>query len=531
MFGTVGEDRAMILDAMKHGFDKIKSKVMRDKAESFLQSFDILWGVDETPVDLEYKMHIADFMIQSVKCMDAWGFIPYYVKMVRSTVTKHVVHLVPATMTPGTFKVRQLRSDTGFERLYAIEPQGDASTNSLMNGPIDISGDKVRQLYMEATAVLGTPDLKENRTRSTFMISNQAMDGTPPSLSKGRYGIFVFNEPTIDGMPVSAAVNCLTAAHHATNMMSRADTASARLSNPPLVTEHVAQSGSDHGTFAPATSLLGKNDMSRTMIISDRKRSQIDRETTTFHNALRAEDMEKESRDLLGGTETVYDANARKRRQVKVSAFFKNNTYDIVAGQTAATTQVAQIPPCLEFFSDREEQHISRAFGIPHSVLIGETGHVGVNAELNQSSLQKKVFSQSSKIASATAYILNAIHRKNDRTELKLQLQLSKASFGKNADAKAQRAAIRRNLRTQSLYKVRFSRPAISTERVIEIADRGVLSREGEAALLMASQGLPSSYIELQDFPNPYEKPETEKPGGGASAKPKKPKSKSSAKK
>jgi hypothetical protein len=511
MFNNVGENRDLIMGAIKSGGINKKETVEDIKADWILRSVDMTWGAQSQQLDPEYKLLVIEFMMDAVIAMDSWGFIPWYVRYVESRAKRKVVHKIPAVATPGTFNIRQILAKNGLDVTYVFEPLNRMAGRLAQDGPFDFTEEKIRQIQLQSKAVLGgSVDESSLAPEDTISVTNQAQDGTPENISHRTYGVYMIKSPTYDGYPRSPAVSCLTAAHMASEMSEHALTASAIASCPPVVIERNAVSGSDKGAFANASSLIKRGDLTQMKFASDLERNAMSAAILHQHNTARAKQAEGRARSNAEAFDTIYDATSRKKKQIVKRAFYENNGYDVPDGYSIVHQQMPVVPTCLADFRRWEEEHIARAYGIPYSALSGETGRVGVNAEVNQAAISKKVFSQASIIAMATTWILNFINEKSDTMELKVELDLVKARTGKSLATKDLRRKIRQDLYMTSRYQIRVTRPLPPIELIEKIRDRGFMSREAEAAVSMAIVGLPSEYIQLQDYPNPNERPEKE---------------------
>lgn len=527
LFGTVPPDREMILSSLKNknkaqtAAESLSREELENrlKTDVFLRSFDVTWGMEAISMDDEYKLLIADFIAEAMVAMDCLGMIPWYVRAVSSVLKNDAVFYVPAVCPPGTFKVRQVRGAGGFDIMYALEKVLDDNPSiEDKQGPYTLSRDDVKNISKQARAVTGVTKPRKPK----FSIGNQARDATNTKESKRRYGVYVFEQPSIDGIPVSRALACLQSAQIATTMSNLSIPAASIAAQPPLVTQRVSTSSSSKNAMSPVGSLLNKGDVAKMNHMSVMQRAALNREYLRQNLAVQAAEQER-AMEAQNGYTSVFNATTRRFDTVRIRSQFRDGF--VVADDYQVTNQQMPTQPPRVEARQCELEDVSKAFDIPLPFLTGEAGNLTANAELSKKELSETIAVQASKLAIATAYILDFINRKFDDAELNVNL----AELMQKPETPPERIArLKAELANTKRYTVSFPRALPTSEAIMNLSTQGVIARPVQAALMLAAEGLPGEYAQLADYPNPYERPpEPEKPGAkrpsdSASSKPKK---------
>jgi hypothetical protein len=514
--------------------DKLASDPFRD-------AFAVTWGKDNEPVDDEFKAYIGDFMMDAVLSDDAWGFVPWTRRKVYSQERQKVFE-VPVVPQFGLWRVKQqILSGSKMDVVFQLEPISPSSgASGALGDPVNGTAKQYDELGRRALAQVGgswTELEKEARRRiksgeslreglvSTSSVSNRAQDAkASPGKKRQKFGLFVFSRtrPMLDGTVRSAAATTLSINETVAHRIACSKTAIGISSNPTLVTQRT-NAGAERQGFTAAQAVVRSGDAARTKIMHEVQADAAAYMTGKLHDQTRAQDMQSSAAAMA----TQYDPMTGRKRLLINRPFFDRNRYDLQAGQQVASQPMPVAPSDVQQMLEHSEEATAAAYGVTRSMAIGETSSVKAGAEINQDVARKVIDVQGARIAAMTEWLLNHLFHDIDTGELQQMVAMLDEVDPEGKHYYNERKRAIEEIGNTHRFRVRFAATPPPLEQVQAIALRGLMSRETEGALSMASIGMSPHLAELQKFPDPTSLEQAMQLDPPALAKPKAPPAKS----
>lgn len=407
--------------------------------DQFTKGFTITWGPDQEPVADEFKMEIGLFMVDALRAIDTYGFIPWKVRLIRSqTITGVREFYVPAVAPFGLWKVEQMLMPRGeMERIYRLSQvalAGDAASSSSKGGsnmfddPATLNKGALDQLQAQTTNRWGGTwnnsskgqkgsDGKKKRGLGDIMHTNQARDLDAALENGALRGVYMVKEPTVDGTPTSAAMSVVSLNERVSRLNQMSVTAAGVASNPMLVIGQPNGGSEKQAGVSAASSLLSSHDLTATRSANRIAQGHHDRLISDIHNESQAPGASAQV------TATIYiDDVSRQRKMLMTRPFFEGNKYIVEPGYNVMSQPMPREPGNLSDQQQMVDERTAVIFGIPYSAAFGsERGNLKATAEAGQQMLQSVIEEQAARVAGATQWILNHIFHRTDTEELRAQ--------------------------------------------------------------------------------------------------------------
>ena len=441
LFGRQAADPSMIRESYMKGKKDASSPLF----DPFSKSFSLTYGPDHQPVNPEFKMEIAMFLMDALDALDAYGFVPWGLRLIQSqSDTKKTSFWVPFVPAFGLWKVRQMLVPQGnMDRIYQLQitaAQASGGGGGMLDDPSRLNMHAVDQSRQNRTEIWGgnwedmssasssysDPHRKtkggksaHKKTIADLVASNQARDLDAALEPSQKYGIYVVAEPTITGVPTSSAMSVVSMNERMSRLQTHASTAAAVASNPMLVTG-VHSSGNDkQPSINTATTYLRSGDL--TMTRTSNKISEM-------ANAKLVSDIHDQAQNSSASAQasatTYIDEMTREKKIMMQRPFFDGNHYVIESGHQVYSQPMPKEPG--EMLQREQAVDIKTAviFGVPYSIAFGnENSRLKSTAEASQHVVDQVLENQGAQLAVVGQWILNHVFHDGDTKDLTDQLK------------------------------------------------------------------------------------------------------------
>jgi len=532
--------------ALFHRIDPDPSKIREDyqmsqrhtgkEADIFSDSFSLTQEPDGRPVEKEFKMEIALFMMDALLALDTYGFVPWKVTSIVSQMYPGKVIKVLRVPKFGLWRVRQtsLPGDR-METIYQLQPYRTLATagvnTGLLSDPARFRDEtETNQAGVAFRQALGTTASQQRQPAAKELqlgLTNAArdLDALDP-LSKKTHGIYVVFEPTTNGIPSSPAMTAVPY-NQLMNQYWKCGTSAITMGAiPPLITGP-STTGDKQPAVNAATSFLQKGDVAR---IQAEQRANADARmlslTRQNDQAQALSAAEREAAQVL-----FYDTFTHQKMSLRPTQVFDNHIL-LRAGEQVHTAPMPKEPQSLEAKQRAVDELTAALLGVPFQIaFLGEHGSLAGGAEQNQEVLDQFVTLQGNMLAQLTEWILNHVFHDEDtqiyQKEASAQTELVQALRDRDEEyvtsdndtekdrnrrldeiksAQGRLDYLNQIIHTPNRYRVRFPNKAPSLEAIQTMVSRGLIERKTEAALTAASLGVPLELVQLQAGPSKFDK-------------------------
>lgn len=512
------------------------SKNKNYATDPFSSSFSVTFGPDNNPVNPEFKLEIGLFMMDALHAIDAFGFVPWMVSQIRpQTITADDrIFKIPRVPNYGLWRVHHaLLGNSAMEEVWSLQPANIAAMSEgggILDNAAQIDAESIERARAATTNAHGGTFEEASRRREQEAhlkkgyyaanrvpgtVTNQAHDyyATNGNGEPREYGIYVVHKPSIDGRPNSPAASVLAINDDMRLRFSYDMAATAVASNPMLVTTAPPDTAGGHQAQTAARSLLKRGDMTATNAVNRMSQNALDRAVERANDADQASSASGPSTMFAAGIKTYFDPLTGDVHPIVSRPFYENNKYDLMPGRTIVSQPMPAHPPALMDMKRYFDEQTAVQFGVTYAMaVLGDVGHITAAATINSDVVRKVVEMDGARVAAVTQWILNEIFQASDTQEMTQQIKTKQerrdatADIGEREYLDAEIDMITRYREMPARFQVRFSETIPTPEEIAALTQRGLLSREQEAAMLGAAVGIESRNIELQSGPNRYEK-------------------------